>query len=58
MEKQQKKLGVQNSKADRFETQAAPAPGPSPLSSLEGGGNKTLELVETLATAASLRSRG
>jgi ABC-type branched-subunit amino acid transport system ATPase component len=34
------------------------SPGPSPLSSLEGGENRTLELAGTLATTTSLRSRG
>jgi hypothetical protein len=38
--------------------QTAPAPDPSPSSSPEGGGNRTPELVGTLATAASLKFRG
>jgi hypothetical protein len=50
--------GVQNSKGDEFEVQAASAPHPSPSSLLEGGGNRTPELAGTLATATSLRSKG
>ena len=37
--------------------QAVLTPGPSHSSSPERGGNRTPELAETLATAASLRSR-
>jgi len=33
------------------------APSPSPLSSLQGGGNRTIELTRTLATTVSFRSR-
>ena len=41
-----------------FKVQTAPAPSPSPSSPPEGGGNRTPELVGTLATAASLRGGG
>jgi hypothetical protein len=51
MKKQQR---VYKQQGDEFEIQA----GPSPSSSPEGGGNRTPELLGTLAIAASLRSRG
>jgi hypothetical protein len=38
--------------------QAALAPGSSPSSLLEEGGNRSTKVTGTLATAASLRSRG
>jgi hypothetical protein len=59
-----RKLSISNIKkliATREEQQkkaCKTAPDPSPSSSPKGGGNRTPELTGTLATAASLRSKG
>ena len=49
---------VQNSKGMGSRCRLLQPPGPSPLSSPKRGGNRTTEVAGTIATAASLRSRG